>query len=53
MQLLPFVTGSQGGLSSGLAELGVIIGLALAGVIKLGLRYGWRHMTASRGRHRH
>jgi hypothetical protein len=52
VQLLPFVAGGPGGVSSRLTELGVIGGLALAGVVKWGLRHGWRHLTAPRGRHR-
>lgn len=53
MRLLPYVAGGQGGMSGGLLEVAVIVGLVLAGVVKLGLRHGWRHLTAPKGRHRH
>jgi hypothetical protein len=52
MRLLPYVAGGPGGMSGGLAELGVIGGLVLAGAVKRGLRYGWRRLTAPKGRHR-
>jgi hypothetical protein len=38
--------------SAGLLELGVVGGLVLAGVVKSGLRYGWRRLIAPPGRHR-
>lgn len=52
MRLPPYVIGGPGGVSSGLTELGVIGGLALAGLLKWGLKYGWRRVSARRGRHR-
>jgi hypothetical protein len=50
--LLPYVTGNAGGASAGLLELGVVGGLVLAGVVKSGLKYGRRRLTAPAGRHR-
>ena len=52
MVLLPYVAASPGGVSEGLLELGVVGGLALAAVVKSGLRCGWKRLAAPRGRHR-
>jgi hypothetical protein len=49
--LLPFV-GGQGGMGEGLADAAVIGGLMLAGLVKWGLKRGWRRVAAPRGRHR-
>ena len=38
--LLPYVAGNSGGVSGGALELGVVLGLALAGAAKFGLRAG-------------
>lgn len=53
MQLLPYIAGGSGGLGEALTEAGMIGGLVLAGLVKWGLRYSWRRVTAPRGRHRH
>jgi hypothetical protein len=39
-------------MSSTLLHFAVAGGLALAGVVKVALRYGWRRLTAPKGRHR-
>ena len=33
-------------------ELAIVGGLVLAAMVKVALRYGWRRLTAPRGRHR-
>jgi len=44
--LLPYIAGNPGGLSGGALELGVVLGLTLAGAAKFGLRLAWRRVTA-------
>ena len=39
-------------MSGTLLEAGVIVGLALANLVKLTLRYGWRRVTAPKGQRR-
>jgi hypothetical protein len=45
--------GEATGMSSTVVTVGVSGGLAVAGLVKLTLQYGWRRITAPKGRHRH
>lgn len=50
--LLPYIAGSSGGASGVALELGMVGGLVLAAIVKWGLRFAWKRLSAPRGRHR-
>jgi hypothetical protein len=50
--LLPYIAGSSGGMTGGVLEAGVVLGLTLAGAVKWGLRFAWRRLSAPEGKRR-